>query len=63
MPRIVIKTTFAGKEESLSEYWCDHPNCPNPAEHVVGVVRSLRLVAMMCDEHFKALERRRNDAA
>jgi hypothetical protein len=63
MPLVVIKTTIDGKEESLSEFWCDWPNCPKPAEHVVGAVRELRAVVMMCTEHVEALKRQQNDAA
>ena len=64
MPLVTIKTTIAGKEESLSEYLCDWSDCPNPAKHVVGVVRELRSVSMVCDEHWESiLKQRRNNAA
>ena len=64
MPLITIKTTIAGKEESLSEYLCDWPDCPNPAKQVVGVIRELRAVAMVCEVHSEFIRtQRRNDAA
>jgi len=64
MPLITIKTTIAGKEESLSEYLCDWPDCPNPAKQVVGVIRELRAVAMVCEVHSEFIRTpRRNDAA
>ena len=64
MPMVTIKTTIAGKEESLSEYLCDSPDSPNPAKEVVGVVREIRSVSMVCEEHWQSiLKQRRNDAA
>jgi hypothetical protein len=40
-----------GREEAISEYICDWPDCPQPAVHVLGVVRGLRLRAAVCAEH------------
>ena len=40
-----------GREELLTEYFCDHPGCPNIATQVLGFVTELRLVAVACDEH------------
>ena len=51
MPQITIRTDVDGREESVSEYICDWPDCPNVAVHVVGVVRGLRVRAAMCAEH------------
>jgi hypothetical protein len=52
VPQITLRTTTAdGREEAVSEYICDWPNCPNVAVQVLGVVRSLRLRAAVCAEH------------
>lgn len=51
MPQITIRTIVDGREETLSEYLCDWPDCPDVAVHVVGVVRELRIRAAMCAEH------------
>ena len=51
MPQMTLRTVVNGREESTSEYICDWPDCPNPAEHVVGVVRELRIGAAVCAEH------------
>jgi len=40
MPEITIKAGFVGpdgREETLVEYICDHPGCPNPATRLLGV--------------------------
>jgi hypothetical protein len=63
VPQITLRTVVDGREESLTEYFCDWPDCPNVAVHVVGVVRELRLRAAMCAEHATAFANRaRNDA-
>jgi hypothetical protein len=51
MPQVTIRTTFDGREETLSEYLCDWSDCPNVAVKVVGVVRELRVRAAVCEEH------------
>jgi hypothetical protein len=54
MSRVTIKTGFFdqdGREEELTEYMCDHPNCPNIATHVLGFLRELRLMAAVCEVH------------
>jgi len=48
---MTLRTVVNGREESISEYICDWPDCPKPAEHVVGVVRELRICAAVCAEH------------
>jgi hypothetical protein len=40
-----------GREELLTEYFCDHPGCPNIATQVLGRVAEVRFVAVVCDEH------------
>ena len=51
MPQITIRTDIDGREETISEYICDWPDCPQVAVHVVGVVAALRVRAAMCAEH------------
>jgi hypothetical protein len=51
MPRITLRLTVDGREETLSEYFCDWPDCPNVAIEVVSVAPSPRLVTSMCTEH------------
>jgi hypothetical protein len=53
MSRVTIKTGFMdadGREEELTEYLCDHPNCPNIATRVFGC-RELGLMAAVCEVH------------
>jgi hypothetical protein len=54
IPQVTIKTgltTPDGREELLTEYLCDHPGCPNIATQVLGCVRDVRFVAVVCEEH------------
>jgi hypothetical protein len=54
MPRVTIRTGILapdGREEELSEYLCDWPDCPNVATEVVGCVREVALSTVMCHEH------------
>jgi hypothetical protein len=60
MPLVNIKFAVDGRDETLSEFMCDWPNCPHVAVHVVGVVRELRLVAALCAEHAAIVARRGN---
>jgi hypothetical protein len=57
MPGVVLRmqTEDGTTEETVAEYICDWPDCPNVAEHVLGVVREIRAVAMVCSEHAKLL--------
>ena len=63
MPQVILKTGIGenGQEEILHEYFCDWPDCPNVAAHVVGVAREIRLVSAVCDEHAAMLEGRNRD--
>ena len=61
MPRITIQTGLPGsngREQSLSEYFCDWPACPNVATQVLGRVLELRQALLMCDEHAAAMAAR-----
>jgi hypothetical protein len=54
MPVITIKTGFRapdGQEETLTEYLCDWPGCPNVAVHVLGCIKELRAMVVVCEEH------------
>jgi hypothetical protein len=58
IPAVTITTGLAtpdGREESLTEYICDHPGCPNIATHVLGCVREISLGSVVCDEHIPRL--------
>jgi len=65
MPRVTIKTGIVaadGHEQILTEYICDWPHCPNPAEHLLGVVADLRVASWVCHEHAALLEERRRSS-
>jgi len=52
MPSVILRTIGpSGKEEMLTEYLCDWPDCPNVAEHVIGAVRELRAFSAVCKTH------------
>jgi len=51
LPQVTIRAIVNGREEALSEYICDWPDCPNPATEVIGIVRELRLHTALCAEH------------
>jgi hypothetical protein len=63
MPLVTIKTGFLtpdGKEETLTQYLCDWPGCPNPAIHVLGAIRELRALAVVCEKHMPPWQRRKD---
>jgi hypothetical protein len=62
MPSVTLRTKNATdeKEESLTEYICDWPDCPNVAEHVVGVLVELRAFCAVCTTHAKLIASRRS---
>jgi hypothetical protein len=54
MPMVTIRTGFTtqdGREENLTEYFCDWPACPNIATHVLGCVKEIGIRAAVCAEH------------
>lgn len=67
MPRVTLKTGIVGadgQEETITEYLCDSPDCPNVAVHVLGVVREIGALSAVCDKHAAMIEaRKRNDSA
>jgi hypothetical protein len=61
MPRVTIKTGFLtadGEEETLTLYVCDWPGCANAAVHVLGSIKELRALAIVCEEHTPPDQRR-----
>ena len=59
MPPVTLRTDTAdNKEVTLTEYLCDMPDCPNVAEHVLGVVKELRVFAAICAPHKQMLDER-----
>ena len=62
MPLVTIKTGFRtpdGDEETLTEYVCDWPGCPNVAVHLLGCIPEIRLMSVVCEEHTPPTQRRR----
>jgi hypothetical protein len=60
MPSVTLRTTGpTGKEETLTEYICDWPGCPNVAVHVIGVLRELRAFSAVCKTHAELIAARR----
>jgi hypothetical protein len=51
MPHVTLRATVNGHEETMSEFICDWPDCPNVATEVIGFVRGLRLRSAVCAEH------------
>ena len=58
VPQVTVRTTVNGREETLSEYLCDWPDCPNVATQAIGVMRELRAHVAMCAEHAARLSTR-----
>ena len=60
MPLVTIKTGFAtadGKEEILTEYFCDWPGCTNIAVHTLGCIKEIRAFAVVCEQHIPPARR------
>jgi hypothetical protein len=55
LPRLTLRCPQSAdaEEETLSEYMCDWPDCPNVAEHVLGSIRELRAFVVVCGEHVR----------
>jgi hypothetical protein len=59
MPVMTVKSGMPGpdgKEEQITEYICDWPDCPNVAKHVLACVREIALAAAVCEEHARKLK-------
>jgi hypothetical protein len=61
MPVVTLRTVVNDREEAVSEYICDWPDCPNTATVVVGVVRELRMRSALCAEHAARLTSKHHD--
>jgi hypothetical protein len=61
MPVVTLRTVVNDREEAVSEYICDWPDCPNIATVVVGVVRELRMRSALCAEHAARLTSKHHD--
>jgi hypothetical protein len=62
MSRVTLRTGVIGadgREETITEYLCDWPDCPNTAVHALGVVREIAAVSAVCDEHAAMIDKRR----
>lgn len=51
MPRVTLRLTVDGVDESISEYICDFPDCPEPAIYVLDGVARFNMRAGLCAEH------------
>lgn len=52
MPLVTLRTVDAdNNEQTLTEYICDWPGCPNVAEHFIGVLSDIRAMAAVCRKH------------
>jgi hypothetical protein len=54
MPRVTLKSGLVaadGRDDELSEYLCDSPDCPNIATHVLGCVKELAALLVVCEQH------------
>ena len=62
MPAVTLRTTdpTTSKEETLTEYICDWPDCPNVAEQVVGALAEIRAFCAVCPTHAKLIAARRS---
>jgi hypothetical protein len=60
LPLVVITSgedaRESGDEERLLEYVCDYPNCPYPAERVIGFAREIAGGFAVCLKHAAILE-------
>ena len=66
MSLVTLKTGFIGadgQEETITDYMCDWPDCPNVAVHALGAVRELGAVSAVCEEHAAMIERRKNSGS
>jgi hypothetical protein len=60
MPSVTLRAIGAdSKEETLTEYLCDWPDCPNVAEHVLGVLTDIRVMSAVCPEHLALISKKR----
>jgi len=51
LPQVTLRAVVDGREETITEYLCDWPGCPNVAVTSLGVVRDVCMRAAVCAEH------------
>jgi len=59
VPQVTLRTFVDGREDTISEYMCDWPDCPHVGVHVFAV-SALRLRAVVCAEHAARIANRSN---
>ena len=60
MPLVTLRTVDSdNNEQTITEYICDWPGCPNVAEHFVGVLSDIRAMAAVCKKHAALIKARR----
>jgi hypothetical protein len=60
MPLVTLRTVDSdNNEQTITEYICDWPGCPNVAEHFVGVPSDIRAIAAVCKKHAALIKARR----
>jgi hypothetical protein len=64
VPQVTLRTIVNGREEAISEYACDWPDCPHAGRYAF-VLPSLSARAVVCAEHAVRIARRagRDDPA
>jgi hypothetical protein len=60
MPRVTLRAEHDEGEETLTEYVCDWPGCPNLGKHMLGSLTEIRAVAIICTEHAQMLSTMRH---
>jgi len=62
MPLVTLRTVDAdNNEQTLTEYICDWPGCPNVAEVFIGVLADIRAMAAVCKKHAALIKARREE--
>ena len=59
MSQVVLKTGLFdddGREETLTEYLCDWPGCPNVAVHALGVAKGIGMSTAVCEDHMAVIK-------
>ena len=59
MPQATLRINVDGREETVSEYICDWPDCPAVGTYMFAVP-GLRLRAVVCAEHAALITQRGN---
>ena len=59
MPQATLRIDVDGREETISEYICDWPDCPDPGIHAFALP-GLRQRAVVCTVHAALIAQRGN---